>query len=85
MSEVAPSVLRAYYRHQELLADDAVPNNIHLLRALKEYFKGTSGGKFHPHPKIRIKRLKRRIQALKEKGDPKAFEDPLAFKESQIK
>ena len=39
----------------------------------------------HPHPKVRIKRFKKRIKALKEKGDPEAFEDPLAFKESEIK
>ena len=39
----------------------------------------------HPHPKVRIKRLEQRIEAIKQKGDPEAFRDPFAIKEQEIK
>ena len=82
---------------QERRADDNVKDNIHLLRAYKrsferdlflneEFYKQNEQWNkrlisTHPHPKVRIKNLKQRIKALKEKSDPKAFEDPLAIKE----
>ena len=88
--------LYKYLQYKELRADDTIQDNIHLLRGFKqklkdhlfldhEYFRRDPEDTTHPHPRVRIKRLKRRIQALKAKGDPKAFEDPLAFKESEIK
>lgn len=84
-----------YSHYRELRADDAIQDNIHLLAAFKQHLKDhwllndeyyqENKANSHPHPRIRIGRLKKRIKALKEKGDPKAFEDPLAFKESEIK
>ena len=35
--------------------------------------------------KARLRIINKRIEELKEKGDPKAFEDPLTIKESEIK
>lgn len=87
-----------YMQFQELKADDNIQDNFHLLKTRKKWMKDELSnhkdfyGKKsvwlsdHPHPKVRIRRLKKRIKALKETGDSKAFEDPLATKEeAQIK
>lgn len=89
-----------YYQLRELKADDMIQNNIHLLEAKKQEmknhlflyeddYKKMAWHKqllhTHPHPKTRIKRLKHRIQALKQKSDPKAFENPLDSKQQEIK
>lgn len=91
----------SYAKFRELKADDNIKDNIHLLRAKKQqgknnfwlredgYRKETWYERLvntHPYPTVRIKRLKKRIKALKAKGDPKSFEDPLASKEDgQVK
>ncbi len=94
---IAPSYLGQkliyrYMQYREFRADDNVQDNIHLLRALKQhlkdhlfidhaYFRENPKDTTHPHPRIRIRRIKERIRKIKEKGDPKAFEDPLTVKE----
>ncbi len=92
----------AYSRFIEQQADDNIQDNIEILSAAKRYFKTTlivnqvhdvgyekllhRAFDTHPHHKVEIKRVKKRIKALKEKSNPKAFEDPLAAKEDgQIK
>ncbi len=89
-----------FTKHRELKADDNVADNIHLLQAKKQEMKCYVLNdqqndqqpslyqqllEKHPRHKVRLKRLKKRIKVIKEKGDPKAFEDPLAIKESEIK
>jgi len=96
--QIRPKELLWFSRYQEARADENIENNIHLLRAYKHYLKNcyyVSPDFFdsnnpmvftHPHPQVAIQRLKERIKALKENGDQKAFEDPLAVKEdAQIK
>ncbi len=93
---LSQNIVYRYSRYTELRADGAIQDNIHLLRAFKQYIKDhvflnaeyyienqeNNTHNTHPHPEIRIKRLKKRIKALKEKGDHRAFEDPLAIKEN---
>ncbi len=84
-----------YSQYRESRADSAIADNIHLLKAFKnrlkdhyllhtKFYDKDSRAHSHPHPTVRIKRLKERIKLLKAKGDPRAFEDPLAIKEKDF-
>lgn len=88
--DLSTNIPFCYSRYRERKADANVAENIHLLKAFKHYlqnyyflhpeFVDSDNNKFstHPHPKERIENIKKRIQALKAKNDPKTFEDPLA-------
>ena len=93
-SYLGQKLLYRYSQYREARADETIADNIHLLRAYKQCLKDNlflfpklwENHKIHPHPTVSSKRLKERIRKIKEKGDPKAFEDPLVFKEeSEIK
>lgn len=101
IGDLSPCAYYQYCKFQELRADDNVPDNIHLLEAKKQdrmnnLFLNEDEHKTreiwyknlfldHPHPKVRIKRLEQRIEALKQKGDPEAFRDPFEIKEQDPK
>jgi hypothetical protein len=89
----------AFNRFCEQQADEGVDDNIHLLEAYIKHFnehhqlvKQANDEKpfyrnFSTHPSFerRTERFEQRIRELKQKNDPKYYEDPLVIKEQEIK
>ncbi len=87
----------ALSRYHEQQSDDGIEDNIQLLQADIEYQEELPSWRrlkhtpwyrnFHTHPadKLRIARLRQRLQVLEDTGDERYCQDPLQKKESEIK
>lgn len=101
IAKLVPLEYYQYTQFRELKADDNTQNNIYIVKAAKRFHENglklhkehyeklnRFPAKFvqiHPHPEVRIERFDEKIKAIYEKNDPESFEDPLGFKEAEIK